>query len=436
MLSDSVRQLLVSFVDGELPAGQRETASRLLEQSAEAREFVRRLEADAAALRRMPRRRLSSDFPQKVLGSLGERRFSAARRARLGQSPVYPTWIGVAAAAAVLLVIGVGTGLYFASLPDTPPRVAVAKNATTRPEKNKEPRVERKPEPSPAPKDTPSPSPTEPKPQANIPEEKSIVADNRPVLEFTSEADFAMEAAPTRRLEVFQELENIKLALSLTLRELDQPRAQERLKEMLKEDTSFHLDLSCPANAKGLDRLEAAFQAKGVKLVIDKAALTRWKKGLKTHYALYTEDLMPEELAGILQTLGSDDKKAEPKQRFNKIVINHLTPSDRGEICTLLGVDPRVASVKPKGPLGVDITQPLSKKTEQQLADSLAGKGTPRPEPGKAAAPKAPDRFALVLSYNPVRASPASSKEVKQFLATRPGQRPGAVQILLVLRAG
>jgi hypothetical protein len=84
--------------------------------------------------------------------------------------------------------------------------------------------------------------------------------------------------------------------------------------------------------------------------------------------------------------------------------------------------------------LGVDITQPLSKKTEQQLADSLAGKGVPRPEPGKATAPKGPDRVAIILSYNPVRISPSSSKEVKQFLATRPSQRPGAVQILLVLR--
>jgi len=68
------------------------------------------------------------------------------------------------------------------------------------------------------------------------------------------------------------------------------------------------------------------------------------------------------------------------------------------------------------------------------VADALAGKGTPRPEPGKAPSPKAPDRLALVLSYNPVRAAPTSSKEIKQFLATRPGQRPGAVQVLLVLR--
>ncbi len=141
-------------------------------------------------------------------------------------------------------------------------------------------------------------------------------------------------------------------------------------------------------------------------------------------------------MAGILLALGDDDKKAEAKQRFNKIVINHLTPANRGELCTLLGVDPRATPSKPKGPLGVDITQPLSKKTEEQVADALAGKGPPRPQNGKATAPKAPDRLALVLSYNPVRISPAGSKEIKLFLAGHTAPRPGTIQILLVLRAG
>src|SRR5262249_52950184 len=158
--------------------------------------------------------------------------------------------------------------------------------------------------------------------------------------------------------------EQFKVALNLTLRDLDQPKVQERLRDKLKEDTAFQLDLTCPANVKGLDRIEAAFQARGVKLVIDKAALTRWKKGLKTHYAFYSDDLTSEELTVILQELGADDKKADPKQRFNKIIINHLTPANQKELCTLLGVDPRSLSAKPKGPLGTDPTQPISKKTE------------------------------------------------------------------------
>jgi len=437
MLSERVRQQLVAYVDGELPVQQREAATRLLEHSAEAEAFVRQLETDAAALRRLPRRQLGSDFSEKVLHTLGQRGLHGQRRARLLHQPVYPAWIGVAAAAAVLFVVGVGSTLYFYSLPTPKDKVVIAQNDKTPAENpsNNPGNVERKSVvPTPAKDQT---SPSEPSPPTPDKAKSPAIAEKPQVLEFTPDADIAVDASPTRRLEVFNELEQVKLALSLTLRDLDQPRVQERLRDKLKEDTAFHLDLSCPANAKGLDRLEAAFQARGVKLLIDKAALTRWKKGLKTHYAFYSNDLTSEELAGILQSLGADDKKADPKQRFNKIIINHLTPANQKEISALLGVAPRSPQAKvgqPKGPLGVDLTKPISKKTEEQVADALAGKGPPRPEPGKPVPPKAPDRLALVLSYNPVRATPSTSKEIKQFLADRPSPRAGAVQVLLVLR--
>lgn len=450
MLSDHVRQLLTTYVDGEMPARQREAATRLLDLSAEARAFVRQLEADAAALRRLPRRELGPDFSKIILSAIGNRRPSGFQYRRFGQAPVYPAWIGVAAAAAVLIVVGVGAGIYHFTFADRSrndeskklltksDQVVVAKSESTRPEHSTNTALDedRKSGNPSAVENQSTPSSSTPPHAADI-TDTPVIAEKQPILEFTADADIAVDASPTRRLEVFKELEQVKLALSLTLRELDQPRVQERLRDKLKEDTAFQFDLSCPANAKGLDRLEAAFQTHGVKLLIDKAALTRWKKGLKTHYAFYSDDLTSEELTRILQALGADDKKADPKQRFNKIIINHLTPANQKELCGLLGAHPRSMSAKaapPKGPLGVDPTQPLSKKTEEQVADALAGKGTPRPAPGKAPAPKAPDRLALVLSYNPVRAAPTSSKEIKEFLATRPGQRPGAVQVLLVLR--
>jgi len=440
MLSERVLQLLVAYVDGELPAHQREAVTRLVDESAEARAFVRQLESDAALLRRLPRRQLSADFSQKVMDTIGGSRPHGIPRARFGQAPVYPAWIGMAAAAAVIVVVGVGSALYFLALPARQDKLLVAKNDLPRLEKpsNQADAASGQKPIGPTPADiqqTPSPATN---PQVVDKKDSTAIAEKQPVLEFTPDADIAVDASPTRRLEVFHELAEVKLALSLTLRDLDQPRLQGKLRDKLKEDTAFQLDVSCPANAKGLDRLEAAFQAKGVKLLIDKAAFTRWKKGLKTHYAFYTDDLTSDELSGILQALGADDKKAEVNVRFNRIIINHLTPDNQKELCSLLGVDPRSIQAKPKGPLGVDLTRPLSRKTGEQVADALAGKGTPRPEPGKpvgVAQPQTPDRFALVLSYNPVRAAPSSSKEIKQFLATRPGQRAGAVQVLLILRS-
>lgn len=447
MLSDRVRQLLATYVDGELPSRQREAATRLLEQSAEARAFVRQLEADAAALRRLPRRELGPEFSERVLSALGDPRPHGSPYRRFRQTPVYPAWVGLAIAASVLFVVGVGAGIYHFAftgnvgiekskrLVSQPDQVVVAKNDRVRPDQPSQETSDEKRNTVPASPSEKQAAPSPPTlPQTGNKSNEPDAVEDRPILEFTADADIALDTAPIQRFEVFKELEQFKVALNLPLRDLDQPKVQERLRDKLKEDTAFQLDLSCPANAKGLDRIEAAFQSRGVKLVIDKAALTRWKKGLKTHYAFYSDDLTSEELTAILQALGVDDKKADPKQRFNQIIINHLTPANQKELCTLLGVDPRSLSAKPKGPLGMDPTQPISKKTEEQVADALAGKGTPRPEPGKVPSPKGPDRLALVLCYNPVRTAPTSSKEIKQFIATRPGQRPGAVQVLLVLR--
>jgi hypothetical protein len=443
MLTNEVQQLLVAYVDSELSPRQRETVSRLLKKSAEARDFVHQLEEDAAAIRALPRRQLRTDFPQKVLDAIGERLNREWAEMAREHSPLtahhsrlYPARVGIAAAACVLLALGIGATIYYYTLPEYQQKQAVAKNDLTRQEKPADGgSVVKLKDTSPNPAtDTQLQPRLAPPPDITKRDDKPIVARNQPILEFTSETEVTLETEPTSRLELFKQVEPIGFSLVFTLRQLEQPEIQERLKETLKDNKAFHLDLTCPTTAKGLDRLQGIFEAKGVKLLIDKAALTRWQKGLKTHYAFYTEDLTPEELTAILQALRTDDKKADPKQRFNKIVINHLTPANRNEICTLLGVDPRITAAKPKGPLGVDLTQPLSKKTEEQVAESLAGKGTPRPEPGKPIVPKGPDRFALVLSYNPVRIPPASSKEIKQFLATRPGQRPGAVQILLVLR--
>jgi hypothetical protein len=438
MLSDRMRQLLTAYVDGELPPRHREAATRLLEHSAEARAFVKHLEADSAALRRLPRRLLQPEFTEKVLRAIhnsGSHVASPPKVARLTKAPVYPAWIGLASAAAVLFVVGVGSALYYYAVSSKNDREMVAKNDEPVRDQTSVPAPIVGPE-SIRPAFPRSRTTPESEPSSTDKNDPPTIEEKGPILEFTADSNIATESPPVRRLEVFNQLEEVKLALSLNLRDLDQVRLQERLRDKLKEDTAFQLDVSCPASAKGLDRLEKVFHAKGVKILVDRAAQTRWQKGLKTHYAFYSEGLTADDVTGILLALGEDDQKADPKQRFNKIVINHLTPANRGELCTLLGVDPRAKPAKPKGPLGVDITQPLSKKTEEQVADALAGKGPPRPQNGKTTPPKSPERVALVLSYNPVRISPAGSKEIKQFLAGHTAPRPGAIQLLLVLRAG
>src|SRR5438105_15811206 len=109
MLSDRVCQLLTAHVDGELSPRQRKVIERLLERSAEARAMLGQLQESAGILRGLPRRPMGRDLSGPVLRTIAERRLHPARRAALaGQSAVSP-WTGLAAAAAVLLIVAVGS---------------------------------------------------------------------------------------------------------------------------------------------------------------------------------------------------------------------------------------------------------------------------------------------------------------------------------------
>src|SRR4029077_12485462 len=115
------------------------------------------------------------------------------------------------------------------------------------------------------------------------------------------------------------------------------------------------------------------------------------------------------ELEDLLARIGSPAKKADAKQPaggFNQLIVLPLTAPDHQELAQLLGVDPRQMGLARKGPLGVDIRNPLAKTTADELHKSLAGQGTPRPKSGNDTGSDGALRSVLVLSYNPVRSQP------------------------------
>jgi hypothetical protein len=172
--------------------------------------------------------------------------------------------------------------------------------------------------------------------------------------------------------------------------------------------------------------------------VVEKGAGERLKLQSQAGYAVYIEDVTPEELALFIQRVGVEDAKLAARKpmeaQFDRLVLTHMTPQNHKELSTLLGVDPTTTEPSPKGSSAPDPRKPLSDTTAQQVSRSLAGQGgAPRPEAGKPAA-KLPERFALVLAYNPIRSSPGSD-EIKHFLETRKPARPGTIRLLLVLRS-
>ena len=443
MLPDRYRELLTAYVDGELTTRQRKAVSRLLHRSEEARQLLEQLQQDADILRGLPRLRLDRDLSSQVLLTIHQRRLHPGRHRLAQPVPAFPVWTGMAAAAAVLLVIGIGSYVYFAhSLPQD--QLANVKPGVTT-EKETKRTLPSLPPNAVAKVNTPAEPPKQEKPakprESTAPEVAVKTPDNTPevaVSPMKVPEPPVVETSPT--MELFKpSVANPPQLLLLGVHELDQEKPATQLREKLQKDAAYRVELPCKDGNKAFERLQVVLKAEGIGLVIEQGAQARLKTPrLKTNYVLYVEDLTPNEVTRLLQQLGGEDKKAEAKRRgdgqFDMVVVNQLTKDDHKELSELLGVNPtQFQPTRPAAPLGVDPRKPLSENTADQVTAILAGQGgAPRPDPSKPAV-KPPEHQALVMAYNPVRPRPGSA-EVKRFLDSRKQPRAGAVQVLLVLR--
>jgi hypothetical protein len=444
MLPDRISQLLTAYVDGELSSRQRRSVEQLLQQSTEARDLVRQLQEDATRLRGLPRAQLAPEFTAQVLRTIATRRLHHSRRQVQPYRPAVPYWASLAAAACVLLIIGVGSFLYFqAAQRWQVDRRADKKNPAVDPEKDKP--VNAAPSPFVAKENEESPKSIVGPEQPADPAIGIVNAENKaPTVPDCPRDDQPKKPGSSTELAVpnpnIKGLEVVKpsLALSLGMRELTQEKKMQQLRKDLLRETAYRLELFCLDNGKALERLQSAFRAQGIRFLIDPEVLMSLKNHkLKGDYALYAEGLTAEELAKVLIHLARDDRQAEAKRRgdgqFDNLLILPMTPADQKELTALLGVDVlQSESPRPKSPLGVDIRKPVSDGTAAQVIGSLEGQGPQRPEPGKPTA-KIPERLAVVVPYHPARLRSVVSREVKQFLDGRK-EHHGNVQLFLVLR--
>src|SRR5262249_23683932 len=121
MLPANLRELLSAAVDGELSAAERKTAQRLLRESPEARALYAQLKADAGRLKNLPRVAAPGDLADSVMAAINERAMTPTPLPPSRQtSPKFnwsaaSIWINLVTAACVLIVISVGSYLYFAA---------------------------------------------------------------------------------------------------------------------------------------------------------------------------------------------------------------------------------------------------------------------------------------------------------------------------------
>jgi hypothetical protein len=446
MLLDRYRQLLTAYVDGELTSRQRRHVARLLHRSAEARQLLQQLQEDARALRGLPRPQLPADISSEVIRTIIERRLTPGQR-RVARVSAPTSWVGPlaswAAAAAVLLVLGVASYLYFTASLSHSEKADLAKREGDQPSSSS---VPDSPPPSTVPErkpvrrndDTP---PSAGPDRSNPPAPPTVVqhAEEKPKKPDTaSPPTQSGDSVLTDRLEMFRysKVEDI-LPTIVEVKHLEQEAVRGKLLSELRKDTSFRIELPCKNGTKAFERVRGAAAALNVGLVIDKQAQARLKHpDWKTNYVVYAENLTPEEVVRLTQLLGAEDRKIARKPvdgQFDRLVLTRLTASDHKELTTLMGLDPTVTDPAPESKSGVDPRKPLSDLTAEQVGQALAGQGgSRRLEAGKGAS-KLPEQTALVLAFNPVRPTPDSA-EIKHFLDKRKPRKPDTIRLLLVLR--
>ncbi len=429
MLPDRLTELLTAYVDGELSARQGRSVLRLLKRSPEARQLLQELRADAVRLRDLPRARLDRQFPERIVQALGERPVRLPLRPAVEPRPAFPTWLGLAGAAAVLFLVATASYLYFAaSSQPTAGSSPVAKSDDT-------PRAHH---PAPDPGDRQQVVPPEAKQTTPGPSvvvwaierlgrwgREEVARLGRPG---GKRFDDDPIATPRREPSAF-DVVNPRSLLLLNVRDLDQEKSGKQLQDELHRDRACRIELFCLENARGFARLQAAFQAHGIRLVVDRDAQTCLNRKTKTSYVLYAEDLTADELTTILREVGREDKKAEARReaQFDRVIVNALSPADYEELSKLLNIDVKGLQTPPR----MDPRRPISDRTAQDVIRVLEGQGPPRPGPGQPTA-KGADRVALVLASHLVRPRSAS-REVQLFLDGRKERRPGTVQMVLVL---
>jgi hypothetical protein len=364
MISRKLSRLLTAYVDGELNVRQRKAVRRLLRQSSRARRLYRQMKGDALVLQTLPWRELDQDLSSTILDkintTLPDIQLPAAARqpARMRR----PVW---AAAAAVLLAVGLGSYCYFSDTREAGP---VAVHHTGEP--------------------TPQVSPT------------PDLATTRPS---NPESVFAFPNLKAPQLKVAQ----VRVPTVLSVRDLSRPTTADELQNNLRKEPLHRLDLFADNSTKALEQVRAVGRAQGIEIRIDPAAQEFVKRGLERTWALYVENIRPDEVAQLLSKLSAADKTS---RHFQQATLTAITADELADVL---------------GGAGKDLAPPSQRPVEHGTAGQIVS-SLPRPSPETQA-----QHRLLVVPYEAPRETPYD--EVKNLLDGYREVRPGTVQLLVVL---
>lgn len=383
MLADRYCQLLTAYVDGALSPREQQTVEKLLQKSPEARTLLKELEADAARLRQLPRQKVEPAFAAEVMKEIEARGAPWQRSTQIplparGPSRAavreWPGWIGMAIAAAILLMVGIGSYVFFTNMKDGEDGQPIAHD----------PKV-----PVPPPKRE-EPAKTQPAPLVNDLIAGILQGYDRPV------------------------------GTMFAARELTDAKVQQHLAREFRKSNSVHLEVAGRDNGAAVKALMAALGDHKVRVLVDDQASARLNSANpETPYLVYAENLEADDLSRILQRLGSEVKT----DQVQTIHVSEVTSGHRSELSKIFGVDPKKLQAPPAKPM--ELLNPIP-------GDASRAKGS-KDQKGAAPPAKGPEGLSAVALVLPLEGGLNRSAQIREFLAGRKDPRPGTVQLVVVI---
>jgi hypothetical protein len=155
-----------------------------------------------------------------------------------------------------------------------------------------------------------------------------------------------------------------------------------------------------------------------VNVFVDAATADRMRKPLGLTYAVYLENLTPDELAALFAALSTQvNANPKPDTVLGAAHFIPATATETKDVRELIGTDLTVTKAGAKA----DEPKPISSGTLPMVT----------------AAVKKSEKAGVVFTFLPANARVGANKsnEVKQFLDKRGDRKPGTVPVLVVIRS-
>jgi hypothetical protein len=422
MLSEYQLSLICHALDGPMTADQREELRTLLADSSEARTLYLKLRSDRRRIRRLPRQLAPATMADAIMRKVIERQVLVLPKPSVPRRYRFAHWLTIAMSVVVMF----GLVAVYLQLTGNDRngdlRSRVAKRSITVESlailpKAMEENISKGAE------DT-AKEPPKVVVQLPAPTQNSVdTPDSTIVLPPMSNAG-AEEAlaAPYDSLMRLFKVEMPKLPPIIPVGELGEATRRAQLMEAIQGQSVVHIDLFCSDTNSCFERLSKLLEQHSRPVLIDSLARLRLRAKLKTDYVLVSDWNSPDELENFLRKL-PETGRSHDGQRFDSLVPLPMSAANLRTLATLLGVE--VKALKPAIPQSADPRKPLSDLTVDELARSLEKRED-----------KAPlSRPVLAVSYNPVRPNPAQSREIREYLSSRPATaNPASILAMVVLR--